>query len=112
IALSELREHGGGAHFRIVHVALHFDERDWRRGKRPVRIWHPVSRILPPLIAQTPWRRAGVLDEAVAIEIAVAVDPLHRPSNVRQQLADQRIVSRPTPCLLQQYEPERRGVDG
>ncbi len=52
-----------------------------------------------------------ILDQTVAVDVAVAVDPLQRPFRVRQQLAYQPVVAGPAPALVEQYQPERGGVD-
>ena len=63
---------------RADHVALDLHERD-RRGERlPGVVGDAVRRVLPALRLEPVRRAAAVLDQAVAVEVAVAVDPVER----------------------------------
>src|SRR4029450_7908580 len=70
-----------------VDVALHLGERDRTLGQPTVLTKDRVEETLPALIAQALRVGAIVFDEAVAIRIAVAVDPLERGFDRRPQLA-------------------------
>jgi hypothetical protein len=61
-------------------------EGDRGLGQSAVGERDAVERVLPPLVEQSGVGCPLVLDEAVAV--AVAVDPLQRPVRRRQQLGD------------------------
>ena len=70
-----------------------------------------VARVLPALVEQ-PGRRAPlVLDEAVAVAVAVRVDPLERGERVRPERADEVEVAGPAVRLVEEDQPQRRRVD-
>ncbi len=101
----------GHAELRVVDVALHLAGRD-----RPDRLASVVEelrvvRVLPRLVLEPALRPAVVLDEAVAVEIAVLVDPAERAHRRLAQGADERGVVGPAPHLREQDEEERRRVD-
>src|SRR5690606_2364889 len=73
------------AAFRVVYVALHLAERDRARRERAVGVRHAVVRILPSLIREPARRLPKILDETVPVLVAVLVDPLDRPLDVRPQ---------------------------
>ena len=94
-----------------IDVALDLDERDRALGERAVADADRVGRVLPALVDEAAFGLALVLDEAVAVEVAVVVDPVERRERVGPQLVDQLIVSRPALVLIEQHQPQRRGVD-
>ena len=71
-----------------------------------------VARVLPGLVDEPAGGAAPVLDEAVAVEVAVAVDPLERAQRRLAQVADEPGVVGPAPDLGEEDEVERRRVDG
>ena len=83
----------GGVVLGGVDVALHFAERDRALGQRAVVVEHRVVRVLPALAARAAVGRARVLDEAIAVGVAVAIDPGERRVDVRPEpsiVADRR----------------------
>ena len=64
---------------RVVDVALHLARRDRRRREPPVAEALRVARVLPRLVLEPARRPPLVLDEAVAVAIAVFVDPPRAP---------------------------------
>src|SRR5438552_12966010 len=59
----------------VQAVSLDLDQRDRRLGRRAVQMGNAVPGILPPLVSQAPLGLALVLDEPVAVLVAVLVDP-------------------------------------
>ncbi len=70
-----------------------------------------VAGILPGLVDEPARRPAPVLDEPVAVDVAVAVDPLESAERRLAEVADEPGVIRPTPDLGQEDEVEGRRVD-
>src|SRR5207248_2656298 len=73
----------GGAYLRVVDVALYLDEGNGRFGQSPIGEGNAIARVLPSLVHQTARRGARVFDEAVPVDIAVAIDPLERAPRIR-----------------------------
>ena len=79
--------------FGGVDVALDLRERDRSFRKPAVGMEHGIVRIFPALIGEPLLGRAVILDEAVAIAISRAVDPLQRGFERRPQFPQGREVS-------------------
>ena len=73
---------------RRVDVTLHLAQRDRRRAEGAVGETHGVPGVLPSLVLQAAIRRTLVLDEPVAVAIAVVVDPRERGVRGREQRVD------------------------
>ncbi len=56
-------------------------------------------------------RVARVLDEAVAVAVAVVVDPVERALDVRPDVSEELAVARAVPILAGEHHEERRRVD-
>src|ERR1044071_8643488 len=80
---------------RVVDVALDPAGRDRRRREAAVAEPLRVPRVLPGLVRQPARRPPLVLDEAVAIAVAVLVDPRKRGERRHPERLDQRTVPRP-----------------
>ena len=80
---------------RIEAVALHFHQGDGRPGGGAVQVRDAVARVLPALVLQAPLGLALVLDESVAVLVAVLVDPAQRSLRGRQELVGGGAVARP-----------------
>src|SRR5690606_38252584 len=80
------RQQGG------VHIALHLAQCDRRLGQMPLGIVDAVVAVLPALVDQAAVGGAPVLDETVAVAIAVMGDPLDRRVGGGQQRADGLLV--------------------
>ena len=65
---------------RVVDVALGLDRRDRRVRERPVGVALRVPGVLPGLVGEAGLAAPLVLDEAVAVAVAVLVDPGERRS--------------------------------
>ena len=72
-----------GVQLRVVHVRLHLAERDGRLGQRAVREKDRILRVFPSLLHEPRGRSPCVLDEEIAVAVAVAIDPFHRALDVR-----------------------------
>src|SRR5207244_6080113 len=95
----DLARERGHAQLRVVDVALHLAGRDRRGGERPVVEALRVARVFPGLVLEPARSSALVLDEAVAVAVAVLVDPGERPHGRVPQLANKFRVVRPAPDL-------------
>jgi hypothetical protein len=71
-----------------------------------------VARVLPGLILEPARCAALVLDEAVAVPVAVLVDPGERLQRRVPERAHERGVVGPAPDLREQHQVERRRVGG
>ena len=95
---------------RVHRVPLHLDERDGRGRRRPVRERDPVVAVLPALVAEPLRRAARVLEEAVAVEVGVTVDPGERRLRGGQERVHRRGVAGPALVLREEDDEERRRV--
>ena len=68
----------GGEALCCVHIPLYLDERDWPLRQSAVCMKNRVVRILPALVCQASLGSAYILDEAVAIAVAVFIHPRER----------------------------------
>ena len=84
---AELARARGGEALGGIDVALHLDERDRPLRQAAVGMKDRVVGVLPTLVGQPRLGCACVLDEAVAIEIALLVDPRQRTLDRRPQRA-------------------------
>src|SRR5437867_1408736 len=73
----------GGRQLGSVNVALHFAQSDWSFGGRPVGVENRIVRVLPTLMDETEFRHASIFHEAVAIGVAIMIDPCERALDVR-----------------------------
>ena len=73
------------------------------RGSPPVAVADRVARVLPALVQQPAIGAPLVLDESVAVAVAVAVDPLERAQRVRPQPVDAGPVAGPVERRPQQH---------
>ena len=71
-----------------------------------------VPGILPALVDETLGRAALVLHKAIAIEVAVFINPLQGLVCGGQHLAHKLVVGGPVEGLAQQDQKQRSGVDG
>ena len=96
---------------RVVHVALYLARRDRHLRKPAVVEALRVARVLPRLVVEPALgARARVLDEPIAVAIAVLVDPAQSCERRLAELVHERRVVRPSPGLREQDEEERRRI--
>ena len=93
------------------HVALHFAQRDRALGQLAVGVEDRVLRVLPALVAEAALAPGGVLDETVAVAVAVVVDPAQRRLQVRPDRADGLEVAGALVVHARQHHEQRRRVD-
>src|SRR5690606_25368253 len=105
--LRELR----GTPLRVVDVALHLAERDRALGKRAVRVRDTVERVLPALVRESPRRLSPILDESVAVRVAVLVDPCKRALDVRPNSPQTLDVAGLIEIAGREHHEKRRRVD-
>src|SRR5207237_8922574 len=101
----------GDPALRVEDVPLHLARRDRRLGEPAVGVALRVARVLPRLVLEPVRRSALVLDESVAVAVAVAVDPLERTQRRLLEVTHASPVVRPEPDLGEEHEIERRRVD-
>ena len=107
----DLPRYLGDSPLGVVDVALHLARRD-RCGREPaVGEALRIVRVLPRLVVEAALGALLVLDEAVAVAIAVVVDPGQRRQRRRTKAAHEGGVVGPAPHLREQDEVERRRVD-
>src|SRR5271167_1627220 len=70
---------------RRIDVALDLAQRDWALRHPAIFVEDRVVRILPALIYQTAGVLAVVFDKAIAVRIAIGVDPMQRRLYMRPQ---------------------------
>jgi hypothetical protein len=99
-----------GAAFRRIDIPLHFAQRDGSVRHRPIGMKHRIPGILPPLLHQPFKRVSSVFDEAIAIDIAVPVDPPQGQLDVGPDGLDQREISRALVVGRRQDDEERGGI--
>src|SRR5437763_875854 len=97
---------------RVEDVALELAQRLRLPDLAAVGIDDRVDRVLPAHVLVALRGARPVLLEAVAVEVAGAVDPLEAAERRLPVLAKQRIVAQPLPRLVQDDQVERRGVGG
>ena len=100
----------GHPNARVVRVGLDFDQGDRPVGDPAVPIADRVGRVLPAMLDQAAMCPAPILDEAVAVEVAVVLHPLERGKGIRPELLHEPEVAGPVIGLAEQDEPEGRHV--
>src|SRR6185312_13697389 len=90
----------------------HLAERDRRGSQRSIRVGDRDAGILPTLVDQAAAVSAPVVEVAVAVAVAEALDPLESRIDVAAQLAYQRRVPGPCKVLVEENEKERSRIHG
>lgn len=103
-------EQFGQPHLGVVGVALKVAGGQREHGDPSVGEADAVRRVSPALVTQPFGRAGGVLDVAVAVPVAVLVDPAQRCQRVVPQAPDGLVVAGPAPVLGEQDQPELGGV--
>ena len=93
----------------LVRIALDLAQRDRTDSERPVAPLHRVTGVLPALVRQAPGR-VRVLQEPVAVTVAVVGHPRQRPFHGGQQRLDLVGLKAPAPGVVQQAHPQRGRV--
>ena len=93
----------GQPQLRVVDVALHLGRRDRRPRERAVVEALRVAGVLPRLVLEAARRAPLVLDEPVAVAVAVLVDPARAPR------APARAAARRAPRRPSSARPRRAG---
>src|SRR5579862_4465673 len=96
---------------RGVYVALHLAECDWPFGQSTVRMEDRIVRVLPALLHQAIRRAPMVLNEAVSVRIAVAVDPLERSLHIGPDRLDEGDIRGAPVVSTGQHDKQRSGID-
>ena len=95
----------------LVHVALHLGQGDGRLDRAAGPIAHRVPGVLPALVQQAQRRPTLVLDEPVAVQVAVSVDPLEGGQGMRPQAVHEGHVTGPGERLGEEDQPQGGGID-
>ena len=77
-----------------VGIGLDFDQGDRALRQPPVRMAHRILAILPALVQETLVIAPAVLDEAVAVPVAMVLEPCNRLLDRWPQLAGSRKITR------------------
>src|SRR6266496_6063674 len=94
-----------------VNVALHFAQSDWSFGGRAVSVENRIVRVLPTLMDETEFRPTSIFHEAVAIDVAIMIDPCERALDVRPNRLNERAVPRTRVVRTGEHDEKRRCVD-
>src|SRR5690606_31747949 len=100
----------GSAALRLVDIALHFAQRDAALGPASVGMKDGIDGILPALIDEPAIARALIFDEAIAIAVAIPVDPGKRRLDIRPYLRQGLPVVRALEIARGENDKERRAV--
>src|SRR5262245_32869897 len=96
----------------VEDITLELAESLWLLNLRAIGINDGIAGVLPTHVLVAPRGPSLVLLKAVAIEIAVAVDPLEAPDRDVAELSENVIITHPFPCLVEEDEEERGRVGG
>ena len=91
-------------------VALHLRQRHRPLGKAAVLVEDRVNAVLPALVGKAGGGPAGIVDQAVLIGVAVALDPFGRRADGRPEPVDQRDIAGALQIGAGEGHVERRGV--
>src|SRR5947209_6080477 len=86
--------------------------RCWISAAAAGRVADRVEAVLPALVRQAPVGGPAVLDEPVAVPVAVPLDPGQRLVGGRQQPPYPLRIRAPAQALGEQHDVQRGGVDG
>src|SRR6476646_4073048 len=90
--MADLRRQSGGGQTGGVDVTLHLTKRDGPVGQCAVGVEDRVDGILPALVREPLWRVPAVLDEAIAVGIAGAGDPIQGRFDMRPKRSQELAV--------------------
>src|SRR5262249_30351981 len=102
----------GDPPLRVIDVSLHLARGDGRLRDGAVVEALRVVRVLPRLDLEPVLRSSVELDEAVAVEVAVLVDPTQRGQRGLLEVPCERDVVGPAEDLRDEDEVQRGRVDG
>ena len=87
--IAEIVCHNRDAFFGGVDVRLHLAQRDGPGGQPAVIVENGIVRVFPSLLHQSVLGAPRVFHEAVAIAVAMLVDPLQGGEDVRPDFAQE-----------------------
>src|SRR5262249_53358931 len=111
LAIATGEAEAGGAAFGGEYIGLDFAERDRSRGEPAVRMGDGVRGILPALVGEALARTRAIFEEAVAIGIAIGVDPAQRRLDIGPDCLDGLEVAGALEIAAGQIDEERRRID-
>ena len=94
--------------FARKNVALYLGESDVALGKLAVGMEDRIERILPALIGETLFGCALILDEAVLIGIAGAIDPPQGSFDCGPEFAQHFVIAGPFDIKASEQHKQRR----
>src|SRR6185437_6023581 len=103
-------DRGGGAP-SAVDISLDLDECDRPPRQRSVSVENGVAAVLPALVHQTFGVAPAVFHEAIAVTVALALDPLQRGFDIRPDGADLIEIARALQIGACEHDEKRRGID-
>jgi hypothetical protein len=68
-----------------IHIGLDLDHGDWTLRQRSIGVEDGVTTILPTLVDQPVTRRSSIFDKAVAIAVAIPINPFERRLDMRPE---------------------------
>jgi len=111
LAEPPLRFQIGHAAKRCAAVGLDLDRCDRAGGPPTIGVHHRVAGVLPPLVDE-PMGVGLVLDEAVAVEVTMALAPLQCPASLGEPGRHTVRKAPPAGSLGQQHDEQQRGIEG
>src|SRR5258706_13431384 len=109
--MPKLAGQAGAAQFRIIDIALDFAGCSRQARKRTIGEENGVPGVLPAMVFQAGLLVAPViLDVAVAIRVAIGINPGKSVPGLPFERTDQLAVARPALALVKQDEEERCGI--
>ena len=112
VGLPDLAREVRPGEVRRIRVALDLGQCDRRFGDAPRGERDAVEGVLPALVGEPAVGGALVLDEPVAVAIAVLAQPFEGAVGVGQQRVDLLARDPPAAQLAQQHDEQRRRVGG
>ena len=96
---------------RGIHIPLHFTQCNGRLGNSSVIMKDRIVGVLPALLHQAFMRVAAVFHEAVAVHIAIFIDPFQRPFDVWPQSFQELAIPGAIEISSRQHDKQRSGID-
>ena len=94
-----------------IDIGLHFGERDRPARDAAIGMEDAVMAVLPALILQALIGQPAIFDKAVAIPVAMLVDPGERSLDLRHDAVQKADVAGAVEIGPGQHDEKRRGID-
>src|ERR1019366_10210196 len=110
--MSQVLCNRGNSLLGCIDIRLHFAQRNRTDRQISVAVEDRIVRILPSLLNQTVVGLPRILYKAIAVLVAVAIDPLQRSQDVRPDLAQKIYIRCALVVSRGEDDKERRSIDG